>query len=77
MSHKGHTKRKYFFIFDCADYGKLHYEVEKVHYEMAVVGRDEYYLIVVQGRFRKYYNIVSLFSTEEYTLSPDWRNVLS
>ena len=60
----------YYFVFDCTDYGSMLYEVSSYAYDSAVVDVDEYYLVVVKRRFSKKYEIVKIFSTEQYELSP-------
>lgn len=65
------TAEEYYLKFDCGDYGKLKYKIGKAYYQLAVVDMDEYYLIVVKGRFGNYYKIVSIFTTDGYTLSPE------
>ena len=63
------SSESYYFTFNCADYGKLDYEIDSNRYHTAFVGKDEYYMIVVKKRFSKKYQIVGIFSTEEYELS--------
>lgn len=59
------------FVFDCAEYGMLESGASDGRYYTASVGEDEYYLVLIKKLFSsKKYQIVGIFSTEEYELDP-------
>ena len=65
------NSENYYFVFNCANYGMLDYEVSSYGYHSVFVGRDEYYLVVVKRRFSKKHKIATIFFAEEYVLSPE------
>lgn len=70
------TSEDYYFMFNCAGYGTLNYQVSKNSHHSAFVGVDEYYLVIVKRRFSPKYKIVCIFSTEEYELSPELEKIV-
>lgn len=71
------SSENYYFEFDCADYGKLDFDVGRNDYYGALVGQDEYYLVVMRKRFSKKYNITCIFFADEHVLSPELEQMVN
>lgn len=70
------TRERYYFIFNCSEYGTLDYEVGINSYLSVMVGVDTYYLVVEKHRLSKNYKIAKIFSAEEYVLSPEFESIV-
>ena len=65
-----------YLTFFCLEYGALDYLTDGNSYDIAKVGEDEYYLVIVKKRFSKKYKIAKIFLTKEYELSAELEKIV-